>query len=516
MSQLSYTVDVNLEGNSLLNARLQQLSVAPAKLPEDIGFIYFDTALNTPRLWDGYNWIDMGSIYSHPSFTTGGIPSTALSGAQVISQVTIDNGHVTNVVTRNISLADIGAAAASHTHAFSQVIGLPTNTILANNTGVTGSAKALTIEDFLILIGIAYGTGAILNTGTDTSQRSWTAKQISDYIGTRLGTYLTFVNLSTTTGTSTVEINNSAGSNALLPAATTDKAGVMTAADKVKLDGVAVGANKYIHPTENPGAHPFATAKTSGVEVLSQLVVNNEGHLITIASRNLTKGDLASVMIVAGTNTTATDQTWSAATINEKVQEAINQAQTGALSYKGEYDPSTNTPNIKVVIPSGTIKIGYTYVASFSGTFLGEDVDAGDMIIAKVDDPGSTIGNWQLVNKNIPAIVSAQEAVEGIIFLATQAETDAGTNDSKAVTPKKLKALLKATTGTQSIAFGNGSGLSYVIPHDLNFIDVHVEIVRTVGRQTIIAEVVRTVPDSITVNLNKAPATGSLTAIIKK
>ncbi len=74
-------------------------------------------------------------------------------------------------------------------------------------------------------------------------------------------------------------ITNSAGTGVTLPVATTTLAGLMSAADKVKLNGIETGANNYVHPTNNPGVHPFATTLTSGLQVLSQLVVNNEGHV---------------------------------------------------------------------------------------------------------------------------------------------------------------------------------------------------------------------------------------------
>lgn len=52
-------------------------------------------------------------------------------------------------------------------------------------------------------------------------------------------------NLSTTTSTTTVTINSDTGTYAIIPAATTTAAGVLTASDKTKLDGIAEGADNY-------------------------------------------------------------------------------------------------------------------------------------------------------------------------------------------------------------------------------------------------------------------------------
>jgi environmental stress-induced protein Ves len=49
-------------------------------------------------------------------------------------------------------------------------------------------------------------------------------------------------NLSTTTSTTTLTVNSDTGTDAVLPAATPSVAGVLTAADKTKLDGIAAGA----------------------------------------------------------------------------------------------------------------------------------------------------------------------------------------------------------------------------------------------------------------------------------
>src|SRR5690606_29478614 len=96
-------------------------------------------------------------IYEHPSFPGNAQPASATTGASIISQIQLTNGHVTGVTTRALTPANIGAAPASHTHAFSQIIGLPANTILANNTGSTAAAKAVTVGEFLEMLGIAYG-----------------------------------------------------------------------------------------------------------------------------------------------------------------------------------------------------------------------------------------------------------------------------------------------------------------------------------------------------------------------
>ena len=512
MAKIDSLVHIDFTKNEILNARLQNLTTAPSVTSSDVGFTYWNTSDDTAYSWTGTEWIDLGQVYTHPTFSGTGQPSTALSGANVISRITLNNGHVTGVTTRALTPANIGAAAASHTHAFSQITGLPTMTILGNNSGSTGVAQALTVGQLLTMLSIVKGTLTHLNTGTSTADSTWSAKDLNDWLMGKLGSYLTAVNLALGTRTSTtMPITNSAGTGVSLPVATTTLAGLMSAADKVKLNGIAAGANNYVHPTDNPGVHPFATVVSSGLQVLAQLVVNNQGHVTSVSSRDLTAADIASVMINDAVNN-GTNTTWSSSKIYAELQDAINQSQTGALIYQGNYNPVTNTPNITT---NTDVKTGWTYVVDTEGTFAGQEVEAGDMIIAKVDDPGSTPANWQIVNKNIPAIVNATTLVRGIIQLATNAEALAGTNNTKAITPATLKAVLDAQVKGYVANFGNGTNTSFTITHGLGTQDVHVQVQRVSDRKPVMVEWAAASNTTVTISVNVAPATNSLRALIK-
>lgn len=511
MAKKDFGVHIDLMKNELLNARLQNLTTAPTLTAQDAGFTYWNTTRKTAYTWTGSEntpntqagWLDLGSVYEHPNFPNSGAPQTALGGAQVISKINLNNGHVEGVEVRNITPADIGAAIANHTHAFSDITGLPANTILANNTGSTGVAKAITVADFLTMLGILKGTLALLNAGTSTQQATWTAKDLNDWLNNKLNTYLTSVNLALGTRTSTtMPITNSGGTGVTLPISTTTLAGLMSAADKVKLDGIEANANKYVHPTNNPGTHPFSSEQTAGLLVLSQLVVNNEGHTVSIKGRNLTASDIASVMINDAVNN-GTNTTWSSTKIFQELQNAINQAQTGALIYKGAYNPATNTPPITT---DPNVKVGFTYVVSADGVFLGEAVEAGDMIIAKIDNPSGTLSNWQIVNKNIPQIVDATTLAKGIIQLATTEEATAGTNNSKAITPATLKAVLDGRIGSYVALIGDGTTTSFTVTHSLNTTKVHVQVIIVATGREIEVEWSATTSTNVVVNLNVPPA----------
>jgi hypothetical protein len=73
----------------------------------------------------------------------------------------------------------------------------------------------------------------------------------------------TLTNLGNTPGASTVVITNSGGSDTTLPAATTTLAGVMTGADKTKLDGIATGAT-LTNLGNTPGASTVVITNSGG------------------------------------------------------------------------------------------------------------------------------------------------------------------------------------------------------------------------------------------------------------
>jgi hypothetical protein len=101
-------------------------------------------------------------------------------------------------------------------------------------------------------------------------------------------------------------------------------------------------------------------------------------------------------------------------------------AVTGGLILQGGYNAATETPNIT----SGSALKGFFWVVTEAGSFLGESVQIGDSIIAKVDAAGASIGDWLILQGNI---VTATDEVEGIVRLATQAEVDAGTEGGAVV-----------------------------------------------------------------------------------
>lgn len=91
--------------------------------------------------------------------------------------------------------------------------------------------------------------------------------------------------------------------NTTYSAATQSKQGLMSAADKKKLDGIATGANAYTHPTytEQTG-EPTAnqTPSFGGTFKVSQPISDETGHIIGMNTRTITIPNTVATQSVAG------------------------------------------------------------------------------------------------------------------------------------------------------------------------------------------------------------------------
>jgi hypothetical protein len=109
---------------------------------------------------------------------------------------------------------------------------------------------------------------------------------------------------------------------------------------------------------------------------------------------------------------------------------------------------------------------------------------------------------------------AASETTAGIAEIATQAETDTGTDDLRMVTPLKLKTWASAPKRFQQ-TFGDGSATSYVITHNLNTNDVQVMVYEVGGsKRDVMCEVQHTSVNSVTILTASAPAASAYRAVV--
>lgn len=123
---------------------------------------------------------------------------------------------------------------------------------------------------------------------------------------------------------------------------------------------------------------------------------------------------------------------------------------------------------------------------------------------------GSSAVTWTTFGTSAP---SASETTAGIAEIATQAETDTGTDDLRMVTPLKLTSW-SGRKLKYSASFGDGSATQYDLTHNLNTLDVNVQVYRNSDGATVITDITRTSVNVVRINVASAPASNALRAVI--
>jgi len=167
-----------------------------------------------------------------------------------------------------------------------------------------------------------------------------------------------------------------------------------------------------------------------------------------------------------------------------------------AVAMTRSLDASTGDELEQAVV---TVDEGTSAGASFRQTTINYTIGTGNTVWASF---GTAVG-------------AATETSAGIAEIATQAETDTGTNDTTFVTPLKL-ATYSGRAKRYAATFGDGSATSYVITHNLGTADVDVQVRETGGSKRVVeCEVRETSSNSVTLLFNVAPASNALRAVVQ-
>lgn len=468
MASKNFQVDIDLNKFQLLNAVIQVLATAPGS--PAAGQVYYSSADSTFYGYNGTIWIDLGSQ---------GVGNTNLSFSRDGTTVTVESSTGSDAILPAATTTLAGVMTATDKTKLDGIAANANNYTHPNHSGdVTSSSDgATTIANDVVtnakLANVATGTIKGRVTAATGDPEDLTAAQVRTLLNVADGAQ---VNVGTnlaqgTRTTTTVPVTSSTGSSATLETATTLLAGVMSSADKTKLDSVETNAKD----DQNAAEVPFNNTSTGFVATNVQSAIDE--------FKGYTDGLI-----------------------------------TGALINKGGYNAATNTPNLDVT-PIAGIKNGWTYVITAAGTFFTEDVQIGDMIIAKQDTP-TTLAHWTIVNKNIPDIVAASETAQGIIELATQAEVNTGTDAVRAVTPATLQSKL-GTSGTLTNAvkyvttIGNGADVNITVTHGIGKQFNTVQVYQTGSPfAQIECEINNINTTQTTLKFNAAPTSNQYTVVI--
>lgn len=226
----------------------------------------------------------------------------------------------------------------------------------------------------------------------------------------------------------------------------------------------------------------------------------------------------------------------------------------GGMVYQGGYNAATNSPDLDSAT-SIAVTQGWTYTVTADGTFFTEAVKVGDVLIAESDLAigAGTLADWTTVQNNIdiattsvvgiasfPSAGGTSITAAGAVSLAdvgsagsvgSASQSLSITTDSKGrVSAKSAQAIsitssqvsnFNASVDTRIIAreytatIGNASLLSHTVTHNLDTRDVMVSLYDTTSYDTVLATVVRTSVDTVTISTSSAIATGGVRVLVK-
>lgn len=145
-----------------------------------------------------------------------------------------------------------------------------------------------------------------------------------------------------------------------------------------------------------------------------------------------------------------------------------------------------------------TVEEGTSAGASFRQTAVNGTID-------------STSVTWTSFGTSAAA---ATETTAGVLEIATQPETDTGTDDLRAITALKLNnwsGRKRKATAT----FGDGSATSFNIDHNFNTRDVQVEVYRNSGNyDSVLCDVTRPSVNRVTLTFAAAPAASAFNVVV--
>jgi len=544
MASIKHLVDLDLNKNQLLNAVVQNLAVAPSSPSE--GQIYWNTVQDSLFVWRSSpaGWVDLGetgvvNLSYSPSATNGvvtndsgdnaTIPLTGAVNAGLFSaaQKTKLDGIEANakddqIASEVVSSASGNLVATNVQSALEELqgdidtLGAETNNLtITHNTGdvdiaiengtditldaaTTSLAGVMTAADKSKLNGIA--AGAQVNVGTTISESSTTNTTVlvtsstggdatlnsastsraglmsktkfDEVVANNAKVSNVSTSLSTGTVTSTTYGINSDGSNndVIIAAATTSASGVMTGADKSKLNGIEAGADV----TDATNVNAAGAVMNSDTSTAPMSFVIDEDNM---ASNSATK--------------VPTQQ-------SVKAYVDGNIAANDAMVFKGTIGTG-GTLTLAAFNSLAVYDAGWAYKVITAGTYKGVVSEIGDLFIATVDRAsGGVNADWTVVQANLDGAVigpasagnnkvaffdgtsgklikdsgltlsgsntgdepSASTTVQGIIEIATITETNTGTDATRAVSPDGLDGWTGSTqvTTVGTIATGTWQG----------------------------------------------------------
>ncbi len=343
------------------------------------------------------------------------------------------------------------------------------------NHNVTTNLSEGTTTTTSVDVNSSDGTNATLAQASSSRAGVLSSAKFDEIVANTLKETNVSTNISVVENATTVSINSSDGTDDTIAAATQSLAGVMTATDKTKLDGIAAGAEANV------------------ADVLTSIGISANVITYTDELGNDTTIDLATYL--------------DDSNLARLTSGSIN-GSTGIATFTRD-DASTFTIDMSAFLDAITLNNTLTSTSTTEGLTAAQGKVLKDLIDGLNVGTGTNTGDE----------VQATTTVAGIAEIATQTETNTGTDDQRIVTPKKLRSTLGitanlSTTLTYSQLIGDASATSIVVTHSIGNQFVQAQVFEVAGMDRVECEIELTSSTTTTFKFNVAPALNALRVVI--
>ena len=208
------------------------------------------------------------------------------------------------------------------------------------------------------------------------------------------------------------------------------------------------------------------------------------------------------------------------------VKQYIDDSVAGGLIYQGGYDATQNIPALDNRNAATQIAVnkGWTYTVTVPGTFYGEVVEVGDVLIAEDNLPEGTgsLSDWTTVQNNIGIATAGTDTGGGaaVIGISRYDENDFTVSPTGFVQLKSASSF-SGTIGdatATSIQLVNTGAAAPNINHGLGIdsSSFMIQLVDVETGETVYADVTRGAGGLVTIDFAVAPDTNSIRVLIQK
>jgi hypothetical protein len=349
--------NINLSDNELQNAKLHITGTAPTAAA---GQIYFDSSQNVAKYHDGSGWIYLTQVeVSSGTFVNASTTGTNSKKDYVVDLSATGTPDNTVYLRGDNTWAPINAIPGTYTF---------------NVTADGGTPQTIDSGDVLDIAGGTYITTSV-GSSTDTVEINHDATTRSD--STSTPAQLAFGD---TFDTVTSVTTNATGHVTAINVATYELPDVPSF-PTITLDGEVTGSGTTnIITTVKDGVLDVANFNASAIVTVAEGIENNDND---------------------------TTLPTSAA-----VKDYVDSAVVGGLVYQGGYNANTNIPDLTT--SPNSIQKGWTYTVTADGTFFGEQLRSGDVLIAEIDSPLALV-DWTRVQNNIDLASASQIGIGNVV-----------------------------------------------------------------------------------------------------